>query len=395
MYGQLNIRNVPDDLRKWIQGERIQNRMSQNEFVLATLLNARDRALTPPLPFPPHKQEAAFPTTLPFSFVDLFAGIGGFRIALEQNGGKCLFSSEWDRYSQKTYNAWFGEVPAGDITKIHPSDIPDHDVLTAGFPCQPFSIAGVSKKNSLGRLHGFKDATQGTLFFNVANIVEAKRPPVLLLENVKNLISHDKGKTWTTIRGTLEELEYVVFSSIIDAAGWVPQHRERVYLVCFDRRVFGSNVAYEFPHPPEKGPTLGTILENRTDPKYTLSDHLWGYLQRYADKHRELGNGFGFGIANTAGVTRTLSARYYKDGSEILLPQKGKNPRRLTPKECRSLMGFPESLPIVVSDTQAYRQFGNAVVPKVAADVMKAVLPLLHTEWERRTRGVLLKRVAV
>ncbi|MGC2639297.1 MAG: DNA (cytosine-5-)-methyltransferase [Acidobacteriaceae bacterium] len=395
MSAQLNIRNFPSDLRHWIQRETQRSQQRQNEFLITTLRNVAQLSYTPALPFDEPSVRAMSDERLPFSFVDLFAGIGGFRIALEENGGKCLFSSEWDRYSQKTYSKWFREMPRGDITKIHASEIPDHDILAAGFPCQPFSIAGVSKKNSLGRLHGFKCTTQGTLFFNIATIAEIKRPPVLLLENVKNLRSHDQGRTWKTICDTLNELEYWVFSEVIDAAGWVPQHRERVYIVCFDKQVFRTRPAFEFPRPPADGPVLQDILESDPDPKYTLTNHLWSYLQEYAERHRERGNGFGFGLADLQGVTRTLSARYYKDGSEILIPQRKKNPRRLTPRECQRLMGFPDDpkkYPIVVSDTQAYRQFGNAVVPRVASDVVRSILPVLRGEWERLNNGCLLKR---
>lgn len=306
-----------------------------------------------------------------FSFIDLFAGIGGFRLALESLGGSCVFTSEWDKFAQQTYEAWYGERPSGDITKIDVRDIPDHDVLAAGFPCQPFSLAGVSKKNSLGKAHGFRDKTQGTLFFYIAEVLEVKRPSIAILENVKNLKSHDKGRTFATILETLDELGYSVFSKVIDGCAWVPQHRERIVLVCFDRRRFGESPAFDFPMLPQNdGPTLETILDSKPDKKYTLSDHLWGYLQSYAAKHRAAGNGFGFGIANPNGQTRTLSARYHKDGSEILIAQKGKNPRRLTPLEALRLMGFDEIVDrrgksIVVSDTQAYRQFGNAVIPAV------------------------------
>jgi len=398
MSTQLNIRNVPPDLRHWIRRETQRSQQKQNEFLITTLRQAAQLSYTPPLPFDLPQSRTIDHERLPFSFIDLFAGIGGFRIALEENGGKCLFSSEWDRYSQRTYRQWFGEVPRGDITKIHPSEIPDHDILAAGFPCQPFSIAGVSKKNSLGRLHGFRCTTQGTLFFNIATIAEVKRPPVLLLENVKNLKSHDQGRTWETIHDTLQELHYTVFAEVIDAAGWVPQHRERVYIVCFDKNVFGSDPGFEFPVPPERRPNFEDILEENPDPKYTLTDHLWEYLKEYAERHREKGNGFGFGLADLNGISRTLSARYYKDGSEILIPQTRKNPRRLTPKECQRLMGFPDNsdrFPIVVSDTQAYRQFGNAVVPKVAAAVVRSVLPVLRGEWERRNKSCLLKRPLV
>ncbi len=311
----------------------------------------------------------------PFTFIDLFAGIGGFRSALEKLGGTCRFSCEWDKYSQRTYAAWYGETPHDDIRRINIADIPDHDLLAAGFPCQPFSLAGVSKRQSLGMAHGFECETQGNLFFQLAAIVEARRPAVLFLENVKNLKSHDKGRTWQVIRARLDELNYWIFDRVIDAAAWVPQHRERVYIVCFNKDVFPTRPAFEYPDPPDGArPRLLDILEPLPDPKYTLSPHLWNYLQRYAEGHRARGNGFGFGLADPAGISRTLSARYHKDGSEILVPQ-GKNrpPRRLTPRECGRLMGFEEK-PIVVSDTQAYRQFGNAVVPKVVEAVGRRIL---------------------
>jgi DNA (cytosine-5)-methyltransferase 1 len=315
-----------------------------------------------------------------FTFIDLFAGIGGFRMALEKLGGECVFSCEWDRYSRTTYEAWFGEVPFGDIRDLKPGQVPPHDILAAGFPCQPFSIAGVSKKNSLGRSHGFECNTQGTLFFELAKTIAERRPPVVFLENVKNLQSHDRGKTWTVIRETLEELGYWVFSAVVDAARWVPQHRERVYIVCFDREVFPVSPAFRFP--PEDGchPKLSHILDPAPPPKYTLSPHLWKYLQDYAAKHRAKGNGFGFGIADPDGITRTLSARYYKDGSEILISQGSRRPpRRLTPRECARLMGFDAWCEdkIVVSDTQAYRQFGNAVSPKVIEAIGREILKVL------------------
>ena len=314
----------------------------------------------------------------PFDFIDLFAGIGGFRSALEKLGGRCRFSCEWDKYSQRTYAAWYGDRPHGDIRSLKIGDIPDHDLLAAGFPCQPFSIAGVSKRQSLGMAHGFECETQGNLFFHLASIVEAKRPAVLFLENVKNLKSHDSGRTWQVIRQRLDELNYWIFDRIIDAAGWVPQHRERVYIVCFDKNAFPAEPPFEFPAPPEgEKPKLSDILEDAPDPKYTLTPHLWNYLQRYAETHRARGNGFGFGLANPAGIARTLSARYYKDGSEILIPQgKRQPPRRLTPLECGRLMGFDEKK-IVVSDTQAYRQFGNAVVPKVVEAVGREISKVL------------------
>jgi len=290
------------------------------------------------LPF--RKRISDWQHPLPFKFVDLFAGIGGFRIALERLGGRCVFSCEWDQFAQQTYEKWFSDKPWGDIRLIHDPDrqIPDHDILAAGFPCQPFSIAGVSKKKSLGRAHGFKCAEQGNLFFVLAHIIKIKRPPVLFLENVKNLRSHDSGRTWRVIHQKLsDDLGYWVNHKVIDALGWVPQHRERIYIVCFDKCVFTQEPNFAFPEPPENQPTLASILEPDPDPKYTLSDHLWTYLKEYADRHRNRGNGFGYGLAHAGGHTRTLSARYYKDGSEILIPQEGKNPRRLTPKECQRL----------------------------------------------------------
>ena len=327
-----------------------------------------------------------------FTFSDLFAGIGGFRIALQNLGGRSVFSSEIDKHAQKTYRSWFGETPQGDIRAIDPAGIPDHDILAAGFPCQPFSIAGVSKKASLGRAHGFDCETQGTLFFYLATIAEIKRPPVLFLENVKNLLSHDQGRTWAVIQQTLDDLDYWVFHKVIDAAGWVPQHRERIYIVCFDKHVFHQRPVFAFPtssgNPKSR---LATILEATPDPKYTLTDHLWGYLQEYAERHRLKGNGFGFGLADPQGVTRTLSARYYKDGSEILITQSGRNPRRLTPRECARLMGFDDSLPLVVSDTQAYRQFGNAVVPTVAEAVGRGITDVLR-QHQKFSEGVVSKQ---
>lgn len=330
-----------------------------------------------------------------FKFIDLFAGVGGIRVAFEFIGGECVFTSEWDDYAQKTYAANFpgGHAINGDITQINENDIPDHDVLLGGFPCQPFSIAGVSKKNALGRAHGFEDETQGTLFFDVARIIAKKRPRAFLLENVKNLQSHDKGRTFDVIRRTLQDaLGYQVFVKVIDGAHFVPQHRERILIVGFR-----EPVAFDWAQValPEKGNRkLGEILHQKSDEpfieldgdryydhktkkvldKYTLTDNLWAYLQNYKKKHQEAGNGFGFGMVTADSVTRTLSARYYKDGSEILLSQGSKkNPRRLTPRECARLMGFPDTFKIPVSDTRAYKQFGNSVVVPVMKTVAQAM----------------------
>ena len=331
-----------------------------------------------------------------FRFIDLFAGIGGFRFGLEPLGGECVFSVEWDKFARQTYAAWHDEDPddearfARDIEDVDPAAVPDHDVLAAGFPCQPFSLAGVSKKNSLGRAHGFDDPTQGTLFFNIKEIAKTKRPAVLLLENVKNLLSHDKGQTWATIESTLDDLGYSVAVDVIDARHWVPQHRERVLIVAYDKDVVPEDLPFEFPPPPDAAPTLEEVLSpDEVDEKYTLSTRLWTYLQEYRAKHEARGNGFGYSKFGPGDVARTMSARYHKDGSEILIGQpdtEHKRPRRLTPVEAQRLMGFDEpsvlrpsgSLPIVVSDTQAYRQFGNAVVPAVVNHV--AAQALGHAE---------------
>lgn len=330
-----------------------------------------------------------------FTFIDLFAGIGGIRLGFESIGGKCIFTSEWNEYSKKTYQANFGEEEnfVGDIVTFPANKIPDHDVLLAGFPCQPFSIAGVSKKNALGRPHGFECTTQGTLFFDVARIIAEKQPKAFMLENVKNLLSHNKGHTFEVIRNTLEkELGYQIFWKVIDGRAWVPQHRERIIIVGFREK---TDFSWNDFIVPDAHPILKDILhpENGTEPeehpfttginakvhtKYTLSDKLWKYLQDYAAKHKAKGNGFGFGLVTEKDVARTLSARYYKDGSEILISRntttRKRNPRRLTPRECARLMGFDDTFKIVVSDTQAYKQFGNTVVVpviKAVADLMK------------------------
>lgn len=305
-----------------------------------------------------------------FTFIDLFAGIGGMRLAFEAVGGSCVYSSEWNKFSQKTYFENFGEYPDGDITQVDAKDIPDHDVLVAGFPCQPFSIAGISKKNSLGRPTGFQDETQGTLFFDVCRILKEKRPKAFLLENVKNLCSHDHGRTFKVMQKSLDELDYKIFYKIIDGQNYVPQHRERMLIVGFDKKQIPEDFEFEFNLTPIKPkPIFSDILESEVDEKYTLSDKLWTCLQNHAAKHKAKGNGFGYGVANMDGVSRTLSARYYKDGSEILILQEGKNPRKLTPRECARLQGFPDSFKIPVSNTQAYMQFGNSVVVPLMTDI--------------------------
>ena len=319
-----------------------------------------------------------------FTFIDLFAGIGGMRIAYEKAGGHCVYSNEWNKYSQQTYFANFGEQPDGDITKVDAATIPNHDILVAGFPCQPFSIAGVSKKQSLGRATGFEDKTQGTLFFDICRILKEKRPKAFMLENVKNLCSHDRGRTFKVITEALDELDYEVFYQVLDGQNYVPQHRERILIVGFDRKRYGTDIDFEFTLTPvEPKPVMRDILEHDVDDRYTLSDKLWLYLQDYAAKHKAAGNGFGYGIADPDGVARTLSARYYKDGSEILIAQDGKNPRRLTPRECARLQGFPDDFKIPVSDTQAYKQFGNSVVVPLMSDVAGLVATKL-SELDKR-----------
>lgn len=317
-----------------------------------------------------------------FTFIDLFAGMGGFRLAMQAQGGKCVFSSEWNAYSQKTYFANFGDMPFGDITKeVTKSFIPEKfDVLCAGFPCQPFSIAGVSKKKSLGRETGFKDKTQGTLFFDVADIISRHRPKAFFLENVKNLTSHDKGNTFRVIYDTLKELRYSVHYLVMDGQTYVPQHRERIMIVGFDEDVYGGKETFTFPEQHEATRSIKEILDPNIDPKYTLSDKLWAYLQNYAEKHRAKGNGFGYGLVDLNGITRTLSARYYKDGSEILIPQgEGHNPRRLSPRECARLMGYPDKYRIDrVSDVQAYRQCGNSVVVPLITAVSEQIIKTLN-----------------
>lgn len=387
---QLNIR-VPESIHAWVQRASKHSGVSQKAFIVSLIEEAMDRANgvsvsdttdTPPV-------AADFHGEIPFRFIDLFAGIGGLRIGLQRAGGRCVFSSEIDPYAQKTYRAWFGEQPAGDIQDfVSGEEIPDHHLLAAGFPCQPFSIAGVSKKKSLGRDHGFKDKTQGTLFFQLAEIIAIKQPEVLLLENVKNLRSHNKGDTWRTIHSRLCDLGYSIFDQTIDAADYVPQHRERIFIVGFRRDIYGDSPPFEFPVPPEgPRPRFRDILEpsGKVPAKYTLSDLLWNYLQEYRKRHAAKGNGFGFGMTDLDGISRTLSARYYKDGAEILIPQKRGCPRRLMPLEAARLMGFPPEYAEnqVVSDTRAYKQYGNAVVPPVAEAVARQIVRVM--KWQRVT----------
>ena len=367
----------PRQIRRWDSGELAPRRAAIS--LLRSMLAGAE-------PEPPNLTH--------FTFVDLFAGIGGLRRGFNSIGGHCVFTSEWNGFAQQTYAANFRDNHPlnGDITQIEANEVPDHDVLLAGFPCQPFSIAGVSKKNSLGRTHGFADATQGTLFFDVARILAEKRPAAFMLENVKNLRSHDKGRTFEIIINTLtEELGYHVWHKVIDAQHFVPQHRERIVIVGFRERV--PFTWDDLDLPPKGSFTLRDILhpedgsEDAEEPytfgpkglvneKYTLTDKLWAYLRGYADKHKAAGNGFGFGLVTPNDIARTLSARYFKDGSEILVSRgDGRNPRRLTPRECARLMGYDDSYRIPVSDTQAYKQFGNSVAVPVFREVARIMQP--------------------
>jgi len=380
--------------------ERTIRRWEVRETEPPAYLTHAIRQMILPLPFNDNESSD-------FKFIDLFAGIGGIRIGFEELGGHCVFTSEWNDFSKKTYLANFSSTPshlfAGDITKVDESDIPDHDILLAGFPCQPFSIAGVSKKNSLGKPHGFECTTQGTLFFDVARILAKKRPAAFLLENVKNLVSHDKGNTFEVIIQTLKnELGYDVHYKVIDAKFFVPQHRERIIIVGFREN---TDFKWDDLQLPEYNPLLSTILHSEdgseiteepyttgqqatVNSKYILTPKLWKYLQDYKAKHQAAGNGFGFGMVFENSVTRTLSARYYKDGSEILVSRgKRKRPRRLTPRECARLMGYPDSFKIPVSDTQAYRQFGNSVVVPVIREVARIVVPHVKRMLEQNDSG--------
>ncbi|NOU73986.1 DNA (cytosine-5-)-methyltransferase [Paenibacillus sp. LMG 31458] len=362
-------------VRRW---ENAESNPSEVELKFIMELSEEPRYANPPL------EQARFKT------IDLFAGIGGIRLAFHKLGAYSVFSSEWDKFSQKTYKANFGEIPHGDITKVHEDDIPDHDILLAGFPCQPFSQAGLKK--------GFED-TRGTLFHDIARIIAKRRPKAFLLENVKQLYGHDKGRTFKTIKSVLEELDYSVDESVLRAADFgVPQNRERIYIVGFDNKQGGRKVMQEFifPIPPKTKTRVGNILEKRDEKyfeKYTISDKLYEGHMRRKEMHKQKGNGFGFSLFNEdSEYTNTISARYYKDGSEILIEQPGKNPRKLTPTECARLQGFPDDFVIPVSDSQAYRQFGNSVavpvVEEIAKEMLKAMSEMLILE--REENGVLV-----
>lgn len=367
-YETLN-KNSKKDVFKYFKTTVLENKIEDNELVQKELEGYLKKIV----------QDAPFPGITEgepkFTFIDLFAGIGGFRMALQELGGKCLFSSEWDKYAQKTYMVNYGQIPFGDITskeikKLIPKKF---DILCGGFPCQPFSIAGVSKKNSLGRKHGFDDVKQGNLFFHITEIIERHQPKAFFLENVKNLMSHDGGETFRTIKEHLINLGYSFDNKVVDAKYFVPQHRERTLMVGFKKKYFGNDIKFDFDKIlfPKELPKFKEILEPSPNGKYTLSEHLWNYLQQYAKKHKEKGNGFGYGLVDLNGTSRTMSARYYKDGAEILIPQKNKVPRRMTPRECSRLQGYPSNFIIPVSDNQAYKQFGNTVVVPVIRTVGK------------------------
>lgn len=304
-----------------------------------------------------------------YKVIDLFAGVGGIRLGFEKafkDKTSFVFSSELDKYAQTTYNANHNEMPHGDITQIKAEDIPKHDIILAGFPCQAFSIAGLKK--------GFED-TRGTLFFDVARIAKLHKPRVVFLENVKGFKNHDKGNTFRIVKETLEGLGYKVFAEVLNAKHFgVPQNRERIYIIGF----LDHSINFEFPKKFEKVSKLGNILDNCVDEKYTISDKLWAGHQRRKLEHKAKGNGFGYSMFNEKSeYTSTLSARYYKDGSEVLIEQKNKNPRKLTPREAGRLQGFPNDFKIVVSDTQAYKQFGNSVAVPVIEALAKNILKVL------------------
>ncbi len=350
------------------------------KFSPVTLRIYQDKMLgTDTLPF---KRSLSVSNGNHFTFIDLFAGIGGIRLGFEAAGGECIFSSEIDKWAVKTYSYMFKDRkehnPAGDITKIDASDIPAMDIVCGGFPCQPFSIAGVSKYNSLGLLHGFNHPTKGTLFFDILRIISHHKPKAFFLENVKNLKSHNKGNTWKIIQKSLQDMGYDVYAQIFDAKLVLPQHRERIFIVGFRKDL---NIKYDFPSITQRNVKIRDILDKgEIDPKYTLTPKLWEYLKNYAIRQKEKGNGFGYGLVDLDGISRTLSARYYKDGSEILIPQEnGKRPRRLTPSECARLMGFPEKWGHpVVSDCQAYKQFGNAVAVPLIEEIAKSMVAALQ-----------------
>lgn len=418
--------NIPEHNEAYQVLSRVRERYTQKE--LASLLHYSPRhisrweskqieipfALLPALRVIASKPSKMKPESQ-FTFIDLFAGIGGIRMGFEAQGGRCVYTSEWDSYAQKTYADNFPDDHdiAGDITQVDAAEIPDHDVLLAGFPCQPFSLAGVSKKNAMGRPHGFECATQGTLFFDVARIIAEKKPKAFLLENVKNLLSHNKGHTFSVIKDTLQrELGYHITWRVIDGQHFVPQHRERILIVGFREKTGFDWDALQLPKPGTETPKLKDILHpedgtetdvddgkyidrnGKVHDKYILSDKLWNYLQAYAEKHRAKGNGFGCSVVKPENTSRTLSARYHKDGSEILIYRgEGMNPRRLTPRECARLMGYPDDFRINVSDTRAYKQFGNSVVMPLMEHVASLMQPWILELKEREENAVIQEQL--
>lgn len=322
-------------------------------------------------PFPNHEHAR-------YRMIDLFCGIGGTRLGFYQtNAVNIVFSSEWDKFAQKTYKANYGEMPEGDITKIDEKDVPDHHILVGGFPCVAFSQAGLKR--------GFED-TRGTLFFDIARILKEKRPETFLLENVKNLLTHDKGRTFEVIKQTLQDLNYEVYYKILAARDFgVPQNRERIYIVGFNKDRVQNWQDFAFPTPPMIETRVGDILEKAVDDKYTISDKLWQGHQRRKIDNKASGKGFGYSLFNEdSPYTNTISARYYKDGSEILIEQKGKNPRKITPREASRLQGFPQDFIIPVSDAQAYKQFGNSVAVPVIHAIAQNIIAVLDANSSRK-----------
>lgn len=359
----LTQKDFADALGMGKNGDRTLRRWENGESMPSTLEYKTVMQFAEKIPFEKVKNPQ-------FRFIDLFAGIGGIRIPFQELGGDCVFTSEWDKFAQKTYRLNFGDEPHGDITQINEKDIPDFDVLLAGFPCQPFSQAGLKK--------GFAD-TRGTLFFEIERIIKEKRPKAFLLENVKQLKGHDRGRTLQVILKHLDDLNYYVKYEVLRAGDFgVPQNRERIYIVGISKDRFNlpENYEFEFPMPTYQKTRVGNILEQDVNEKFTISDALWEGHQRRKKEHQEKGNGFGYSLFNAdSEYTNTISARYYKDGSEILIDQgEGKNPRKLTPRECARLQGFPEKFIIPVSDTQAYKQFGNSVAVPVIREVAKCII---------------------
>ena len=337
-----------------------------------------------------------------FTVTEFCSGIGGFRLGLEAIGGKVVLSSEIDKYAIQTYKHWFNEDSEGNLFDYKSSDVPDHDVLTAGFPCQPFSVAGVvsnkhwdkTKPENLKKKSGFQytdqkeGGDQGQVFNGLLKIIKGKRPKAIMLENVRGLLSHDKGNTWEVIQEELKKAQYDIHFKVIDAVHWVPQHRRRVFIVGFDKKQFDTNKVdfFSFPTEPTTELKIGSILQKRVKEKYTLKDGTWNSLQTIKERNRNMPKGqkkgFGYSIVDREGPSRTLTKRYFKDGAEILIEQKNKNPRRLTPLEALRLMGFDQiegrynntDEIFVVSDSQAFRQLGNAVVPHVVEAVGREVL---------------------